>query len=234
MSSRHTGGPGGPRSARPAAVLFDAGGTLVLIDPESMARLMAGFTSAPIDPGRLVAAHYTAMAEYSKRLKRGEEAGWRFWVDRFLDLNGISHRADLADAFGNARDLWHRVVPGAVEAVRAVKALGCRVGVVSNSDGTVASALDKAGFDGLFETVVDSSVVGVSKPDPVIFEIALHRLDVAPEEAWYVGDSDYHDMGGARAAGLGGSVLIDPLGLGPAGQLSVGSISELPALIPSR
>jgi FMN phosphatase YigB (HAD superfamily) len=60
---------------------------------------------------------------------------------------------------------------------------------------------------------VDSHVVGVSKPDPRIFAIALDRLGVPATSTWYVGDSPHHDLGGASAAGLGRVYLVDPLGL---------------------
>ena len=130
--------------------------------------------------------------------------------------------------------MWNHPIPGARETVLGLRAGGYRVAVVSNSDGTVAEELDLAGFGGLFETVIDSTTVGISKPDPGIFDLALGELAVSPDRAWYVGDSHYHDIGGARAAGLAGAVLIDPLGLGPPDQRSVRRIAELSRLLPTR
>jgi putative hydrolase of the HAD superfamily len=60
--------------------------------------------------------------------------------------------------------------------------------------------------------IVDSSVVGVEKPDPRIFTIALERLAEEPERAAYVGDFPDVDVVGARAAGLV-AILLDPFGL---------------------
>ena len=57
--------------------------------------------------------------------------------------------------------------------------------------------------------IVDSTVVGVSKPDPRIFDIALDAMGVAPEDAWYAGDTPAFDVVGARAAGLR-PFLVDP------------------------
>ena len=50
--------------------------------------------------------------------------------------------------------------------------------------------------------VVDSQVVGVSKPDPRIWGFALEVLGVPAARTLYVGDSVYNDVEGARAAGL--------------------------------
>ena len=51
--------------------------------------------------------------------------------------------------------------------------------------------------------------VSAWKPDPGLFAHALERLEIAPEQAIYVGDNYYADVIGARRAGLG-PVLYDP------------------------
>ena len=76
------------------------------------------------------------------------------------------------------------------------------LGVVSNFYGNVYRILDEAELAPLLATIVDSSVVGVRKPDPAIFALAVERLGVEPAEVLYVGDSFEKDMAGAHAAGL--------------------------------
>ena len=217
--------------ARPELVLFDVGGTLVLIDPERFNAFTAGWDLAAVPPDQLVDAHFQAMSDYSYRLADGERLGFRWWVEHFFALAGLALPSGLVDAFRGGRGMWNRPIPGARETVLDLRERGYRVAVVSNSDGTVDEALDIAGFGNLFELVIDSTDVGVSKPDPAIFDRALDELGVSPGSTWHVGDSHYHDVGGARAAGLAAAVLIDPLGLGPLGQLSVRSIVELSELL---
>jgi putative hydrolase of the HAD superfamily len=212
-------------------VLFDAGGTLVLIDPARFNAFLADWDLPAVQPDLLTDAHFRAMSEYAYRLEARERQGFRWWIDRFFELVGVPLTESMADTFRGGMNMWNHPIPGARETVLKLVASGYRVAVVSNSDGTVADALEIAGFGGLFEVIIDSTNVGVSKPDPAIFGVALEALDVAADQTWYVGDSHYHDMGGARAAGLAAAVLIDPLTLGPEGQLSIGSISELPELL---
>ena len=69
-----------------------------------------------------------------------------------------------------------------------------------------------AGIRDAFELVIDSQLVGVEKPDPRIFAIALERLGLPPAAALYVGDIYEVDVVGARRAGLD-VILLDPLGL---------------------
>ena len=114
-------------------------------------------------------------------------------------------QSGVLDAMDGGRWLWHHGLAGAVESVRRLHSRGIRVAVVSNSDGTVAEEFVTAGFDGMFETVVDSHLVGVSKPDPRIFAIALERLEVPASSTWYVGDSPHHDMAALPPPGWRGS-----------------------------
>jgi putative hydrolase of the HAD superfamily len=60
--------------------------------------------------------------------------------------------------------------------------------------------------------LVDSGDVGVDKPDPRIFHIALDALGVTADRAWYVGDTPLIDVVGARRAGVHPFVM-DPFGV---------------------
>jgi FMN phosphatase YigB (HAD superfamily) len=50
--------------------------------------------------------------------------------------------------------------------------------------------------------IVDSAEVGVSKPDPEIFRIALTKLDLVPARAIFIGDSYERDIAPARQLGM--------------------------------
>lgn len=208
---------------RPTAILFDAGGTLILQDPEEMgARL-----GTSIDALAAHRAHYVAMAEFSDRRIRGDELDWDWWLERYFGLLGVPDPHLAGDRIDRGYGLWNHPLDGVAEAIDDLKRQGIRVAVVSNSDGSVAESLVTAGLAEHFEFIVDSHHVGFSKPDPRIFEAALERLGVDPSEAWYVGDSVFHDVNGALAASMARAVLVDPYGLGPDDVVRVGSVTEL-------
>ena len=111
---------------------------------------------------------------------------------------------------------------------------GLLLGVVSNSDGRADEALQAAGLRQYFDSVIDSSVVGVEKPDPRIFRAALDALGVAAGETLYVGDIYEIDIEGARAAGIEAVLLSES---GPAPERScrtAQSIDDLVNLLLSR
>lgn len=82
------------------------------------------------------------------------------------------------------------------------------LGVISNFYGNVDRILDEAGIGPWLTVVVDSNRVGVSKPDPAIFALAVRGLGCAPGETLYVGDSFEKDVVAARNAGLHSGWLV--------------------------
>lgn len=73
--------------------------------------------------------------------------------------------------------------------------------LVSNFYGNIEVVLKEFGFDTLFQSVIESAVVGIRKPDPRIFSLGVKRLGLKPEEVMVVGDSFYKDIQPAMKAG---------------------------------
>jgi putative hydrolase of the HAD superfamily len=90
-------------------------------------------------------------------------------------------------------------VPGVL---RALRAGGARLVVVSNWDVSLHEVLERSGLSPLVDGAVTSAELGVAKPDPRIFERALALAGTRPDEAWHVGDSVDADVEGARRAGV--------------------------------
>ncbi|HKQ58617.1 MAG TPA: HAD hydrolase-like protein, partial [Candidatus Eisenbacteria bacterium] len=81
------------------------------------------------------------------------------------------------------------------------------------------------------EFVVDSHVVGIEKPHPGIFAVALERLGTEPGRTLYVGDIRSVDEAGSRAAGMR-FVLLDPFGdYGAEGAPRIPGMEALPAWV---
>jgi putative hydrolase of the HAD superfamily len=226
------------------AVLFDAGGTLVRLDFEWMSELLAELGVA-IAPDRIRRGEVEGRRRYDASRAAPPPGGGdtesplggggdvHAYFGGTLEAAGVPAAVvpGALDRFARrhaATGLWTRPVEGARAALDGVLALGVRAAAVSNSDGRAAKHLADCGvIDGL-EFVVDSELVGVEKPDPRIFAIALGRLGVAAERALYVGDIVSVDLAGARAAGMH-AVLLDPHGdYAPPGAHAIARIADLP------
>lgn len=144
-----------------------------------------------------------------------DSARGRALFDTALALAGISGPPEaLASAlaemseYQRTRNLWESVPDDAHAALRRFASLGLRLVVVSNANGTLRAHFERLGLAQHFTELIDSTDVGVEKPDPRIFEIALERSGARRETTLHVGDLYSVDVVGARAAGLRG-VLLD-------------------------
>lgn len=91
---------------------------------------------------------------------------------------------------------------GILEAVAALDAAGHRMGIVTSKVGFMAErALVHTGLASYMRCIIASDSTTKHKPDPEPVLLALERLEAAPSDAIFVGDSPY-DMQAARAAGV--------------------------------
>lgn len=222
---------------RAKAVLLDAGGVLLDLDYAYLRRLIE-VRRLEVDLAALARAEAEARREIEALVRAGERPDdpWREYFHVLLARVGVPGSEHLAiiDSLWEAHrrvGLWTVAIDGSLAAVRELAAAGYRLAVVSNAEGQVERDLDAAGYAGCFETVVDSHLVGVAKPDPAIFAIALERLALDARDAIYVGDLPAVDVEGARAAGLT-AVLVDPHDVhGDVDVPRIARLGELPALL---
>ena len=211
------------------AVLIDLGGVVYLPDPDRVGRALAPF-DVTLTADELDRAHYEGIAALGQHAASGHHGDgasiWHAYNRAYVQVCGVAQcRHDeavevlLAEFRRGA--MWTREVPGARQALRDLAACGVGLAVVSNADGTVEEQLRAdelcqvgPGKGVPVGAVLDSTVVGVAKPDPAIFLLALERLAVSPDHAIHVGDTPSADVAGARAAGVR-PVLVDPYVLHP-------------------
>lgn len=200
------------------AIIFDAGGILVLPDPTVLGPLLAPYGADPSVAAH-VRAHYRGMAV--KSWAGSGETFWHEYNHAYCESLGVlaADVAYAADVLEHTRSayLWRWPIPDAVTALRALETAGVPMGVVSNASGQIEDVLRRSGVCQLgagehvpMRVIVDSHLVGVAKPDPRIFDFALPAFTgVARERIAFVGDSITMDVGGALAAGLR-PILLDP------------------------
>lgn len=94
------------------------------------------------------------------------------------------------------------LVEGALELIDSLRQRGTRVALVSNLSTLYVPVVKRLGLHERVDHAVYSCEVGLQKPAPAIFELALTALGAAPEQAVMVGDSLASDVRGAVAAGV--------------------------------
>jgi HAD superfamily hydrolase (TIGR01549 family) len=233
------------KSSRIRAIFFDAGNTLLYPRLDDRARDLTalGF------PARVEDFHAAERAGKQKldawlwpQIRKGEVPRtidryyWTAYLQALMGLIGAPEPEHarlirlLAEGFGNIRS-WSVVMPETPGYLASLNEQGYYLGVISNSIGTMEDQLRHAGLHDYFQAVFDSAIVGVEKPNPEIFHLALRSAGVAAHEAVFVGDTYATDVGGAQLAGLHG-VLIDRVGAYPQAECPrITSLSELDSIL---
>lgn len=204
MSGSGAAGPSGVE-----AVIFDYGGVLTTpvresiaawlaadgIDPASFSRTLKRWLSRTADDGTPIHRIETGLletADFERILARELVT---------LDGRPVPAQGLLARLFAGLRP-----EPDMVVLVSELRAAGVRVGLLSNSWG---NTYPRAELDEAFDDVVISSEVGMRKPQPAIFGLALERLGVPADRTVFVDDAD-PNIEGAKAVGLIGVHHTDP------------------------
>jgi HAD superfamily hydrolase (TIGR01662 family) len=232
---------------RYAALIFDMGYTLVYFEPpqeiivqEALRAVGAERSVDEIEAavGIVWGAYYqdasTTTFPATKEYDREAQSNLGTALLAQLGLKGSkSHvRAylDCLETWFSRPDVM-RPYPEVVAVLDALRAQGFRLGIVSNWSWNLRDRVAQVGLDGYFELVWASAYAGCNKPHPGIFHQALAQMKVPPERALYVGDSYWHDVVGARNAGLD-VVLVDREGTAEADDYPViGDLSGVLELV---
>lgn len=226
------------------AVLFDAGETLVHPSPsfpELFSRVLAAggherTGDEVLDASKAVFHRFSEAARDGDLWTTSPERSAAFWggvYERMLDALGLPGRDGLREALYEAfTDLSnYALFEDVVPTLEALAPSGAVLGVVSNFEAWLEDLLGRLGVRAALPVRVISGSVGMEKPDPRIWRLALEQAGVAATDAAYVGDNPEFDVWPAAAIGLT-PVLIDRRGRFPDHEgLRVTDLRDLPGVL---
>lgn len=203
------------------AVIFDAGNTIMLVNYGVVVEALSA-EGYGVDEAVVREAEYRARVRLDPILARRNSTEapqiFRTYMRFVCEEIDVPWGAAAERALGRmaeyhrTQNLWNRLDPHALAVLTALREHGLTLGMISNSNGWVERLVAENGLRPYFQFVLDSRLVGVEKPDPRIFQMALDRVGVDPAEALYIGDLYSIDVVGSNAAGMR-AILLDPAGL---------------------
>jgi HAD superfamily hydrolase (TIGR01509 family) len=183
-----------------AGILFDVGYCL-MDESARLAHALAWLAEALVAAGApLMAADLHAA--YLAACRRPEPGEPSLLVQM---LRGLGIPAETTAALRRAVP-WDaaplEAYPEAVSALHDLRAAGFRLGILANQPASALADLDRAGIATLCDGVWLSAAVGLAKPDPAFFRLALDAWSLVPGRVAYVGDRPDNDVAPAKALGL--------------------------------
>jgi len=221
---------------RPEAVLFDALGTLVALEPPGplLRRGLQERAGVEVSCAEAEVALAAEISYYRVHLDEGRD---RQSLARLRRRCAESLREALpASAQAIEIDSLEAILLDALrfsafadarEAIEAVRRVAARAIVVSNWDVSLEDVLGRLHLAPLLDGVITSARAGARKPSEAIFAQALELADVEPERAMHVGDSVDEDIAGARRAGIEPILVRRDGQPGPSGVRTISGLSEL-------
>jgi HAD superfamily hydrolase (TIGR01549 family) len=169
------------------------------------------------------------------------EAYWRNYHTVMLGRIGVEARGEVLDrilASQFAVDAWEPY-PDTEPMLAAVRGMDVRIGIVSDWGSNLRGILAGLGLDRYLDFVLPSGAVGVAKPNPAFFQMALEAGGAQPHEALMVGDSYRADVHGAWSAGMDALWLDRHEGMSitpadepvPPDVRRIRSLDEVPAIV---
>jgi putative hydrolase of the HAD superfamily len=191
-----------------SAILFDFGGTLDSDGQHWLDRFyriyeQIGLSNLPRETIKEAFYWADAKLEEDPAIRK---AGFRLMMERHvryqfekLGLNDPAREGEAAAAFYRpCEKVLHRN-RGILEKLHHQ---GLHMGVISNFYGNVETLCREAGLAPFLDVILDSIIVGLKKPDPEIFQLALDKLKRQAPDVAFVGDSFERDIVPAKAMGM--------------------------------
>ncbi|MFZ4640060.1 MAG: HAD-IA family hydrolase [Nodosilinea sp.] len=206
-------------ASRPQVIFLDAVGTLfgVVGSVGAIYADLAAQHGIAVDPDRLNQAFFRSFkaappmafgASDSLSIADREYQWWRRVAQQtYSSAGAIEQFVNFDRFFAHLYAHFATATPWVVyadvpAALQRWQRQGIELGIISNFDSRLYRVLDALNLASYFQSVTLASEVGIAKPDPQIFQVALQKHRCEADSAWHVGDSQVDDVAGARAAGL--------------------------------
>lgn len=197
-------------------VIFDVGGTLIGFEDDA---LFEAFLATIETPHSFTSGSELRLGMLQTLSSRRHEAvglgkddasinSW--WLTIFQEL--FPHSPETAKYMWEMfkTNYFDSLFPDTLPILNRLKERGVPLGILSNYGTHLLDLLPKLGIFDYFDFIIVSAIVGITKPDPRIFRIAIEEAGVPPEQILYIGDNPVDDIQGANNMGIDAILINRP------------------------
>lgn len=183
------------------AIFFDAG-DILYYRPERDRYLNEFLASRKVNP----APDFESERKRIKDLAFSGQMRRHDYYRQLIRLYGINDAQDIEEGLRalSRDDATVAIFDGVPDTINALKEKGFLLGIITDTAMPFTRKLDwfdEHGFGRVWDVVISSKEIGVRKPAPSMYEVALNQTGMKPAEAVFVGHKTY-ELDGARAVGM--------------------------------
>ncbi len=128
-------------------------------------------------------------------------------IDKIVDimpyqLNESEKQEIFARREARMKKAFLTVDDNIINTLRKIHEKGIKIGLISNADMIDSKHWRESGLSELFDIAIFSCEVGMLKPNTEIYNLAMNKLEVMPEDSFFVGDGGSDELCGAQNAGM--------------------------------
>ncbi|MFA6227447.1 MAG: HAD-IA family hydrolase [Candidatus Paceibacterota bacterium] len=179
-----------------------------------------GFTNSPKDIARAFSRAWLKYTDkelieaFSQQIDIPSMENWwlEFHSGVFMTL-GIEDKKilelinkDISDLVYKDSSIY-RLYPDVLETLSFLKKKKVKIGMITNAHGTIREIINELGITEYFDYITISCEVGLSKPDPKIFEYTFEKMGLHNKDVLFVGDSYHTDVVGSEIAGCAIAII---------------------------
>lgn len=204
-----------------STLVFDVGGTLLRLNLDALTRVYVNEANA-LGASINFAQTYTVIGtleselpawQQNRQVSLDDDTGKEFWNSFYTEgFRRLGIMCDVSAAATEIRERFQRaefetLFDDVLPTLDALSSRGIPLGILSNFSSNLEEVLRQVGIHQYFDFFIVSAIAGVEKPDPRIFDLTA-RAAHPRAEIVYIGDSIFHDIDGARRAGMD-AILVD-------------------------
>ncbi len=198
---------------KPRGVTFDLGGTILRLDSADAFEGNHKLLEFAVNNTDITVDDIQSMVDEmgDSIFNTANESNIQIRIQDFYRLMfetlGLSFRIDYPEM---ERQFWNAAMKyspndGIYDVLDILDEFGIRTGILSNSfftGGVMLEELEKHNMANRFSFLISTADYGVRKPDKHIFDVAIKKIGLEPEDIWFAGDKVEYDLQGAINAGL--------------------------------
>jgi len=194
------------------AVIFDLFGTLIYKlslrgYTESLRRIASALSIPPDD---FIQLWFATQNERGVGIFQSYEENIRYICDK-LGIHAEDARIEQeVQTHFNYTASSVRPRPHAIEVLSNLKSNGYKTGLITDCAASIPKIYKDMPIAPFLDVAIFSCAVGIQKPDPRIYQMAIEQLAVRPEDCLYIGDGDDNELTGALEAGMHPVLIRNP------------------------
>ncbi|MEI6626984.1 MAG: HAD-IA family hydrolase [bacterium] len=164
------------------AIGFDYGGVIAGISGSEFNRQITELLNVDLE------VYKTVYFNNNHLLNNGVLSVADFWREILIKLDRLNKLDNVLEFLKSVKN--PTINNDLIDLAKYLKSLGYKLGILSNNTPEAAKTIEGFNWEDIFEVIIVSAKVGLSKPNPKLFNMFIQELNIEPQELVFIDDTE--------------------------------------------